>query len=74
MTVGFEEEMYSAGESDGVAFVVALVQMGELEASVVINFKTEPLTAESEELLLITGGRMYCTILSFCSPSRLSDC
>ena len=49
VTIGFEEEVYSAGESDGLAFVVALVRMGELETSVVINFRTEPLTAESKE-------------------------
>ena len=49
VTIGFEEDLYSAGESDGLAFVVALVQMGELETSVVVNFRTEPLTAESKE-------------------------
>lgn len=46
--------MYSAGESDGLAFVVALVRMGELETSVVINLRTEPLTAESKGLPLTT--------------------
>ena len=45
ITVGFEEETYSAGESDGVAFVVAVVQSGELATSVVIDFTTAPQTA-----------------------------
>lgn len=48
--------MYSAGESDGLAFVVALVSVGELETSVVINFNTEPLTAESKLLNFITDN------------------
>ena len=50
VTIGFEEELYSAGESDGQAFVVALVRMGELATSVIVDFGTEPLTAESKDL------------------------
>ena len=65
VTIGFEEELYSAGESDGVAFVVALVWMGELETSVIVNFRTEPLTAESKELSLITMWRniLHCLVI-----------
>lgn len=51
VTIGFEEEVYSAGESDGMAFVVAVVRMGELATSVIIDFRTEPLTAMSMSLL-----------------------
>lgn len=48
VTIGFEEEMYSAGESDGIAFVVAVVLTGELATTVTVDFTTESLTASSK--------------------------
>ena len=66
VTIGFEEEMYGVGESDGMAFVVALVRMGELSTSIVINFRTEPLTAESKRDLLIL---CYTCTFYFYSPN-----
>lgn len=45
VTIGFEEETYTAGESDGQAFVVAVVLAGELATDVIVDFVTEPMTA-----------------------------
>ena len=55
ITIGFEEEMYSAGESDGMVFVVATVLMGELATSVTVDFSTEPQTASSKAYIVSMG-------------------
>ena len=67
VTIGFEEEQYSAGESDGMAFVVATVLMGELATRVIVEFRTEPQTASSKEEFVNKqreSNRKFITFLS----------
>ena len=63
VTIGFEEESYTAGESDGTAFVVAVVQNGELSTDVVINFITAPQTATGKMKLLVERGSVSKILL-----------
>ena len=82
VTIGFEEETYTAGESDGVAFVVAVVLAGQLATGVVVDFMTEPMTAIGKKTIDSTAqihALVYSTFnlspfLKYLSTSRLPDC